>query len=552
MQTFTHFRSVFDVSPAADIERPWPALVGEVRAWIARKEREELKGWFFGGGSWSGRSPSRSRVQTRALSNGGESPHMWAVRYEHGDAAVRSRRWTTDIAVTEVADRQWRLAVTVSHWLRPDYVGREPQAPEPSSPRLVKALTDGSRWVCRVGSVRLLAKPVTLDVGKANQFVRMLFDSERLVPLVLVSCSRDTGTPLIDTVALSQALAGTAAVYVCGSPECDDELEHFLPFRFRSPNGTVRIYAPGVDASQEWSASRHRFFPARDIEALGDEEIARQIVRALTRSDAWRGLQPRVGSIDDIESTVLEQRLAELKGQVRSAADTEELLEIQSKINDSLIGDKKRLEGLLEDERNTNQKLQDQLASMKYGFEELRARTDEATAASQVHRAAVEAVHSLQEWPTSTGELIALLSRLYADRLVFTDRAVDSLRVSAFASYDDACKVLWRVIRAVAMDLHELVMQDPPPQNADVQFHDRTGFELAWTEGKQTKRDGGLMALRRLRYGEQEVDITPHVKWGNRSPKLLRVHFFVDRQIGRIVIGHCGDHLDTVGTRRRG
>jgi hypothetical protein len=59
------------------------------------------------------------------------------------------------------------------------------------------------------------------------------------------------------------------------------------------------------------------------------------------------------------------------------------------------------------------------------------------------------------------------------------------------------------------------------------------------------------MALRRVRYDGQDVDITPHVKWGNRVPKLLRVHFYVDRQKGKLVIGHCGDHLDTYGTRRR-
>ena len=42
------------------------------------------------------------------------------------------------------------------------------------------------------------------------------------------------------------------------------------------------------------------------------------------------------------------------------------------------------------------------------------------------------------------------------------------------------------------------------------------------------------------------------MKWGNRAPKLLRVQFYVDRQKGTLVIGYCGDHPDTYGTRRRG
>src|SRR5690606_30159079 len=113
--------------------------------------------------------------------------------------------------------------------------GPEPPAPDASSPRLITGLMKGARWVCRVGSVRLRATPTSLRVGKANQFVKELRDPQRLVPIVLASCDRESGAPKIDTVRLSEGLAGTAAVWVCESPECDDELEHFLPYRFRSP-----------------------------------------------------------------------------------------------------------------------------------------------------------------------------------------------------------------------------------------------------------------------------------------------------------------------------
>ena len=39
MQTYTHFRTVFDVSPAAPMDNAWVALVGQVRAWVARSDR---------------------------------------------------------------------------------------------------------------------------------------------------------------------------------------------------------------------------------------------------------------------------------------------------------------------------------------------------------------------------------------------------------------------------------------------------------------------------------------------------------------------------------
>ena len=153
MQVYTHFRSVFDVSPAGPMDNPWAALIGEIRAWIARKEKDPLKGFFFKGGNWSGPAPARAHVETRTLSDGGSTPEMWAVRYEHLDSAVNSRRWTTNIGVTEVRPREWRVAVELLHRLRPSYVGREPLTPQPSSPRLITELLGGRNWIAS-GSAR--------------------------------------------------------------------------------------------------------------------------------------------------------------------------------------------------------------------------------------------------------------------------------------------------------------------------------------------------------------------------------------------------------------
>ena len=62
-------------------------------------------------------------------------------------------------------------------------------------------------------------------MGKANEFVLLLKDPQRQVPIVLVSCDRRTGVPKLDAGAMGRALAGTAIVYHAESPECDLELE---------------------------------------------------------------------------------------------------------------------------------------------------------------------------------------------------------------------------------------------------------------------------------------------------------------------------------------
>lgn len=143
MESFRHFRSVFDVSPVGTNANPWPSLIGEIRAWIGRKEKTELKGFFFSGGDWAGGPPNRAKVRVQSMSDDGLTPDMWAVRYEHLDADVKARKWTTDISVTQIGNGEWRLAVELRHQLRSDYVGREPGMPQPSSPWYKSAFSRG-------------------------------------------------------------------------------------------------------------------------------------------------------------------------------------------------------------------------------------------------------------------------------------------------------------------------------------------------------------------------------------------------------------------------
>ena len=104
----------------------------------------------------------------------------------------------------------------------------------------------------------------------------------------------------------------------------------------------------------------------------------------------------------------------------------------------------------------------------------------------------------------------------------------------------------------MATTLHSLVFSEKAKSaNFQGRFKDLTGLDQSMTEGKMTKNDNKLMARRRQIYEGRQIDITPHLKYGVDDPKLLRIHFFVDEEKSRFVVGHCGGHLDTYGTRRR-
>ncbi len=138
------------------------------------------------------------------------------------------------------------------------------------------------------------------------------------------------------------------------------------------------------------------------------------------------------------------------------------------------------------------------------------------------------------------------IQRLHPGKVVFTKRALDSTkdRKDSLAGTD------WELLWAMATTLHNLVSCEECG-DLEKRFKDLTGFDLAMTEGRHTKKDKKFMAMCREEFDGQIIHVTPHVKYGNNEPRLLRVHFFIDKSSVRLVVGHCAGHLETYGTQRR-
>jgi len=97
--------------------------------------------------------------------------------------------------------------------------------------------------------------------------------------------------------------------------------------------------------------------------------------------------------------------------------------------------------------------------------------------------------------------------------------------------------------------LHPMLFDADTPFS-DAEYKSKARFHISMSEGKMTQRDSKLMQLRERQYQGRTIDITPHVGSG-RTADCLRVHFAVDQGTGKIVIGHCGDHLENYTSRKR-
>lgn len=148
----------------------------------------------------------------------------------------------------------------------------------------------------------------------------------------------------------------------------------------------------------------------------------------------------------------------------------------------------------------------------------------------------------LAELPDDLVGVIDLVEGLYGDRIVFAPEARRSAETASFGDLRTA----WRVLRSMAVVLPDLYSR----RGADVEkeFRSRTGFDLALGESSETRKDRELRRLRIIQLEGRIFDISAHVKFGVREPRLLRVHYAVHG--GILLVGHCGDHLPTAGSRR--
>ena len=146
------------------------------------------------------------------------------------------------------------------------------------------------------------------------------------------------------------------------------------------------------------------------------------------------------------------------------------------------------------------------------------------------------------------GDLVSalhLVEGLYPSTVVVLDEAYRSAEDCDF----EPGKAL-RILLAMAYVLPRLHFEDSTV-DIEKEFEAETGFELAMTDTKLTKQDKKAIAQRQRTYRNSVIDITPHVKVGNsHTPSILRVHYYPDHEARQIVIGHCGGHLHTAGSRR--
>ena len=252
--------------------------------------------------------------------------------------------------------------------------------------------------------------------------------------------------------------------------------------------------------------------------------------------------------VENCQKLIDKARAEQRKQELRQSLEEEVLstaVEQEQNLQDQLEQiEQERFEWELERENYV-----DQINELKGQLHMARSRADqfqsEAVLSGQ-RKAALEQLRHIASYPETPLEIARYFTTHFADRLDFTERG--------WASLDD-CKtapdVLWDALYQMATTLYDLYETEAPA--VDQAFGRTTSLRMARGEGAMTRRDNSLMKQFRDVYDGREINIEAHIKTSQSqesSPKFLRVYFCYDSTLRKILIGHCGSHLDNYSTRK--
>ena len=555
-----HHKTAFDI--VTDGIEPMTYIRRIIRTWCEQRtqctEGLMYRKWFMAGNTPT-TEPAQYCINSHyirtavAQSQDPREPNCWAMELIHHDSDELSRRWAVEIVLRRTDSGRITLTTVVSNWITPYFIGEYPPPPSPSVPRYISDLVKDPSLKCLKGETRLLSRHELVETHNTRNVYETIKSEKRFVPCVVISYHVPSKGPLLDPRRVGIALTGSANTYFLGSTAVNEELNFYLEHPYDLAQGTIRVFLPGIDRTNPHDPKRHRYLSESFIAERGGDTIIRYLTNGLCRNASSFRLND-LTSFADVLAERRKQKIAVLAKERESLA-SEKI--ISAADTDLMWEEIRTLTKEASEWETTAGQLDEEVQRLRRDNGTLNARVTEADRVRgriQDLTAQAEGFKQLECLPTSLTEVLEAVARIYPTRISVAEQALTSARRHSNDFPDlwekiDGIRTAWKMAYSLAAVLHPLVYDDGESRLEELFNAKVSEMSLALNETGTTRRDAALMALRRLEHDGASWDITPHLKYGNRNPKMLRLHFAFDKEKRRFIVGHFGDHLDTASTR---
>lgn len=468
----------------------------------------------------------------------------WAMEYTHRDAHVRDINWVSDIGLRCFNDTgNLVVSVRISYKVTTEYaLTGESYLPDVSIPWCVSGLLETfSQSGCRFYSgdrdvTEGFNEAIAVADAETAEKVAAYIEStnRKLAVVLLMGGTKDI---LEEANFLSKNLFAKALVFIVSyRPEIKKVFSRFrLEFN-------ECLFIPTFAVRNSDLAKRLRY-------SITSHDKVKKRHDAILRG--WLGCHPVnengcVSDIKNVEFLIRRQmylKLAEdLKGRVpaedyervaaelRDVSGLNSLYEEENKELANRVGELEDRTATLEiEKKNLKDKHASQLHNLKATQDSLRLKTNEAAKVLP------------REYPNSFEALRKFAP--FFQHLAFSDNAWEP--ALAYRQFKDF-NVAWEMLYDLDQKMWDIIFNTRG--DIEREFEDSTTYEYARGEGKQTKSNSKLSKLRKFVFEGKEYEMWQHLKYGNRPGKQLRIHFAVDNERRRIIVGYIGEHMDNATT----
>ncbi len=475
--------------------------------------------------------------------------NRWVLRYRHRDASDPAVLFQHLVRLNQVG-----TLLEVEHGIRRS-APRELLKPLARAvrPRVIEDLTDERADVL---PKNLNLPPIRLNVGEVELFTSSQLFEPSSVPWVVVSPSEEIEKPLIEPIAFAQWFDGMAGVAVLDSVAASWELTTALKKRgfgdeLRCFGGAVRLY------DNNRAMQRLPFLMPAQIQGWAETERTARAGYDLSTRLAVRKMPPNyflaIEEEDHLERT---HQLEVVRAEIANGSASVSQLQRQLDLVNQLLGDAGAEIKQLERESADNQESR---MALEIERDEALRRVDEIErkAKGDVLRLSTEAERlrsaskALELSPALRGEIALLVAgelsiaralevaeAIFGERLTVLASAKDSARkASTFQWPEQVGSLLVRL----ATDYFDELQKGGGDAQAKKIFGDKYAAKESRTLSNQGKE------LRTFTWNGNAYLMESHLKAGTNKfsdAECFRLHFMWDAELKRIVIGHCGAHLN--------
>lgn len=462
-------------------------------------------------------------------------PEIYSVMYTHPDNQVSGRQWITEIGVRKEENNTFISVLLQISDVSTMVVSR----PLATRPLLVKYLKENC-----IFDTDVIGQKVDYISGTTGDYRYLnheIHRDTREYPILFVS-RNESGEFKIPPEVLQEQLLGLAQVVATTNDIDSWEMERVLGRRLSAwggainliypphKNGEVRSFVILYEKILEMEAASEiplkNYLLSIITHSLNGFKKKKHISPVLTRSKRQRDenllFRNRIASIasDSEYKDLLDEAMLEIEN-IKQANDESEMeyidliSNLENDINDSKVENTRilaDLERLRFESKHINKEISE--SSLDIG-EVLRLATEKLTP------------HTVLMW----------LGLVLPENVIVLDDAIKSAKKSSKFQYSG--RLMMILYELSTTYLSEFI------EKGDNSARKILGDAYSANESEFVESSPKLSVLRQFNYNGQDIKMFKHIGIGvaRNKTETIRVHFHVDVENKRIVIGYCGEHL---------